>query len=686
LPPGMFALVYLLVLGVIMFTYVNYAPEPTSLMVKLVGISLVTLLIVFGTVSDYVLRARQRTYLELRQAELAHLQTLITTDNFTDIPADIVYVAARPVAGLFANVYQMRFARGNAPTAAQLMAHDALLREGLGQGHFPTLIAVLHENPWLETTTVAILAGNPEAIDQFLIPTAVPLYRNSSAPPVEHLMRYTLIQDETRYEVGYRYQDYRAALHQEALPFLAIQLATTLLIITVFPRFFRIGLVMPLAKLLEGVERVDHGDLQSNIPVLMEDEIGRLTHGFNQMVTSLYTSEQTLRTLNLALEKRVADRTRDLAMLYEVAALINQHYALDELLTTALHRVISGLKAAAGVIFLADTESESLRLSSVYGITPSLLSALSSLPMWPQDRKSDRALLIHDLTVDPRISTLFKPENASKSPFPYHTLVSLPIPGQEDILGVLVLFAHTPFFFNVEDLEVLNSIAGQLGIALENTRLRECAAASVVLEERQRLARDLHDSVTQVLYSQKLFADAASKSLSGGQSEHTLHYLERLGQSADYALREMRLMIYRLRPSLLASAGLCNALQRRLELVEQRAGICTHFACAIDVELPVEIEQTLYYIAEEALNNALKHAAATESHIEVVCEDAYITLSVVDNGRGFDRTSVSAGMGLQNMCERAEKVSGKCVIKSKPGAGTRVVVSIPLQSYFEETA
>lgn len=678
LPAGTFAIVHLLVLFAIVITYVNYAPEPTTFMVKLVGISLVTLLVILGLISNYAMRAYRAAYVETLRAELRHIQTLLQEERFETLPPDVLYVAARPISGLFTSEYSMVTARPGAPDATDLAGSDALLREGLAHHYYPTRFAVLHENPWLGLTGVIALEGEGRQVDALRVPEEAMSYRGVSSPPGEHILYTTFSYAGTRYEVGYSYLDYRRILHRAALPLAMLFLGTTAVILVVFPRFFRRNLVAPLARLLAGVDQVNRGQLDVQVPVLMEDEIGRLTRAFNQMVASLKASEESLHALNLSLEQRVVDRTRDLATLYEVASLVSHPASLRQLLSAVLARVVDGTDAAAGIVLVNDVDRSRLRPVATYQIAPHISSWINSLPVLDTMTSQSEPLLIHDLASNPYLASLFAATAPREVSFPYRTMVSVPIQGQEGILGLLVIFGADSFLFNVEDLEVLSSVAEQLSVAIENMRLRQRATKAVVWEERQRLARDLHDSVTQLLYSQVLFANAAGKALDAQQLEQTSHYLTRLSESAARALREMRLMLYRLRPSRLAEAGLVGALQRRLETVEQRAGIQVHFACEAAPDLPSAVEEALYHIAEEALNNALKHAAASQVTVELTYPPERVCLSVTDDGRGFDVISVSQGLGLQSLRERTEALGGKVTVTSALGEGTCVVACLSL--------
>lgn len=679
LPPGLFAMVHLLVLFAIVLTYINYAPEPTSVMVKLVGISLVTLLIILGLATNYALHQQQVGHTHRRQAELAHAQTLIAAGgDLAQLPDDVVYVATRPVAGLFTDEYRLLLARPAAPTVARLVAHDALLYAGLRRDAFPAQVAATHAYPWLGAAGMDALASDLEANARYLLPEATPYHRGMTPHPTEYVTGYTFVHAGTRYEIGYDYTAYRAALHREALPFLALLLGATALIVGAFPHAFRVGLVAPLTRLLEAVARVERGELRGDVPVLIEDEIGRLTHGFNHMVTSLRASDEALRALNLTLEQRVIDRTRDLATLYEVAALVNRTAPLETLLAGVLEHGVTGVGASAGLLGLREPESGRMSCGAAHGLSPADAAALA--PLWAALDAHGDVLLIHDLRADSRHAGGWADGLTSATTSAYATLLAVPILGVSEQGGWLVLFGDTPFKFNVEDVELVQTLVEQLGIAIENARLRERAVETAALEERQRLARDLHDSVTQLLYSQTLFADAATKSLRAHHTDQVAHYLTRLSEAAHRALREMRLMLYRLRPPALAELGLVGALRRRLELVEQRAGILTHFACDCDCDppLPDEVETTLYYIAEEALNNALKHAAAAEVWVALVSERHGLTLSVRDNGVGFDADAVAAGMGLQHIHERAAAIGGSVTITATPGQGAHLIAHLPI--------
>jgi signal transduction histidine kinase len=204
------------------------------------------------------------------------------------------------------------------------------------------------------------------------------------------------------------------------------------------------------------------------------------------------------------------------------------------------------------------------------------------------------------------------------------------------------------------------------------------AEQGAVLRERQRLARELHDSVTQSLYSLNLLATTGQRALADNDTERISRYFDWMSETSQQALKEMRLLIYELRPPVLAQEGLISALQQRLDAVEGRAGIETRLIVEGDAQVPRLCEEAFYRIAMEALNNALKHAEATAVTIELDLENGIAQLQITDNGRGFgpEAATNSGGMGLAVMQERADEISADLQVISEPGQGTQIRVSV----------
>ncbi|MFC2030918.1 ATP-binding protein [Chloroflexota bacterium] len=214
-----------------------------------------------------------------------------------------------------------------------------------------------------------------------------------------------------------------------------------------------------------------------------------------------------------------------------------------------------------------------------------------------------------------------------------------------------------------------------------------------VLQERNRLARELHDSVTQSLYSLTLLAVAGQRMIQAEDLQQIAGNQARLGEIAQEALQEMRLLVYELRPLALESEGLLGALEQRLESVERRAGIQARVQVDGDlrqgkgeVELAPDLEEELYRIAQEALNNALKHARASQVVLSVRVAEDSAALEVTDDGQGFDLADVhdKGGLGLISMQERADKIGGQLAVSSAPGEGTKVTVTAPITPSHSE--
>jgi signal transduction histidine kinase len=211
-------------------------------------------------------------------------------------------------------------------------------------------------------------------------------------------------------------------------------------------------------------------------------------------------------------------------------------------------------------------------------------------------------------------------------------------------------------------------------------QLIAAAQNTAVQEERQRLARDLHDSVIQALYSVALHAEAANRLLAAGDVGTAGAYLCDLRDTAQEALEEMRLLIFELRPPVLEQVGLAAALQARLRAVEGRANLETELIVEGVRDLPAGVEQALYRIAQEALNNALKHARARCILVRLRQMESEVILEIIDDGIGFDpaRIHETGRLGLQGIAERVTQLGGRLAVHSRPGAGTRLRVEVGL--------
>jgi signal transduction histidine kinase len=211
--------------------------------------------------------------------------------------------------------------------------------------------------------------------------------------------------------------------------------------------------------------------------------------------------------------------------------------------------------------------------------------------------------------------------------------------------------------------------------AIEKNQLIEQAA---VAEERSRLARDLHDSLTQSLYSFSLFIQTAKELVENGDKQSLKNTLAELTNASKDVHKELRLLVYNLRPSVLEDEGLVGALRQRLDTVEGRAGIITELITEGECRLSLQGEETVYRVIQELLNNILQHSSATEVSLKASFGEEQSYFTVQDNGIGFDpeNTNGRTGLGLVIMRERVEKIGGQLSIMSKPGKGTTVIITV----------
>lgn len=374
------------------------------------------------------------------------------------------------------------------------------------------------------------------------------------------------------------------------------------------------------------------------------------------------------------LEERVQQRTHDLVVLYNLITIISENWQLQDILELSLVLTLETVKADRGIIYLVDGKEPP-------GLKPVIQRGFNvEVDNLPDDNLAQEVLKKHKPLSFDNLDT--NPEYANLEGI--NCYAGIPIMVRGDMRGVFSLFGSEKDIFGADEMALLASIADHIGIGIENSFLWEQSRESAALEERNRLARNLHDSVTQQLYSLTLMAGTTKKLLERDPDLETVKKsVARLGETAHQALKEMRLLLYELRPAVLDSEGLASALQHRIGTVEERLGVRVDLQAKDLPELPSDLEDALYHIALEALNNIIKHSGSTTAIIRFTREDGMIAMEISDNGKGFDTNRPHIGLGLRNMRERGQMLGGEVEIDSTSGKGTlvRIKVKVPPVSF-----
>jgi signal transduction histidine kinase len=400
-----------------------------------------------------------------------------------------------------------------------------------------------------------------------------------------------------------------------------------------------------------------------------------------------------------ALERRVEARTRELATLLTVSHTVASMLDLEPLLKLILEQLQNVVDYTGASIFIQEGQALVLRAHHGPFSQKEALAMRSHIgqPLTREVVLEQKTVVIGDTLDDTPLARDFwawadehlkaHPDLASEKIF--HNIRSwmgVPLTVKVTIIGMLTLSYYEPHRYSPRDTALVRAFADQVAVAIENASLHAQAERLAVVEERERLARELHDSVTQALYSVNLYAEAARRAIEFGKQGAALKNLDEVRNMAREAVVDMRLLIFELRPPALEEEGLAAALQARLDSVETRAGLET--ALQVDGErcLPPAVEEELFWITQEALNNVVKHARARAVTVRLELADEGVRLEVRDDGAGFELAEAArgGGMGLRSLQERAARIAGQLVIHSAPGEGTRVQVSARVPRTQEE--
>ncbi len=379
-----------------------------------------------------------------------------------------------------------------------------------------------------------------------------------------------------------------------------------------------------------------------------------------------------------ALERRVAALTR-------IAASLAVDQPLKATLDSLAAGVVGTTAALACSVYLIDPKRRTLLLAGVHGLPEGYADAVRAT--WREGRhspaqsafESHNALLVEDgrrlLLEDPS----YGPLHPSIREAPWDAIYITPLVARGESLGTINVY-YPPGWKPAEDEETfLGAVANQAAVAVQNTRLFSAAQGAAALQERQRLSRELHDSVSQALYGIALGSRTA-RTLLERDPLRAVEPIEYVLSLAEAGLAEMRALIFELRPETLEAEGLMAALEKQAAALYARHEIKVNTTlCDEEPAMSPETKEALYRIAQEALQNTVKHAGAENVDLRLERLDGSVALEVSDDGSGFDPSGYFPGhLGLRSMRERAAQLGGTLEIESSPGRGTRVITRIPL--------
>lgn len=461
---------------------------------------------------------------------------------------------------------------------------------------------------------------------------------------------------------------------QGLLVFLAL-IGTAILI-----RFFYSLVVRPVTELNKGMRRMGQDDFTARVPILTQDEFGELSEGFNTMASHL-------QDLYATLEERVADKTRtltaknrELEILYATSGFLHEPNDIDSLCRGFLEHVQSALGAAAGSVRLLDPDSENLYITVSEGLDETFLDreAILSCGSCLCTEAARRNLTV--LVDVARPGAPMKMDTCRLAGFQAVSVAT--ITANKRPIGVFNLYFTDPRPLDESDEQLLGTLGQLLGTAIESLRLQAHTRELAVFEERNLIARELHDSIAQALAFLNLQVQLLEQALETGDTEEMNGIVTMIRQGVQESYDDVRELMVHFRTRV-EQQDLDAAIEAALGRLAQQTAIATHFDVQGDgAPLEPETETQMLYIVLEALSNVRKHARARSVTVRLRRSMEGLTVTIRDDGIGFDETDASPDeqqlhIGLEIMRERAMRIGGRFVVRSSRGRGSEIRLEIP---------
>ena len=376
--------------------------------------------------------------------------------------------------------------------------------------------------------------------------------------------------------------------------------------------------------------------------------------------------------------ERLQQRNRELSILHTIAEALNHEVDLSQALKVALAHVAELFDLQTGWIFMLDHNTGKFYTAATQNLPPALNNprrmggTCHCLDEFLEGGLDAENI---DVITCTRLKDLIRGTDGLR----YHA--SIPLYAYGKPLGVLNVTGGDYRELSADDLELLATIGDLIGIAIQRARLFAVSAEHGAVEERNRLAREIHDTLAQGLTAISLQLESADVLLDAGSVERARSFVQQALLLTRANLEEARRSVLDLRAAPLEDRTLAEALEALLERTNDELGIKTHFDCVgASVPLPARVEAGVYRIAQEAITNALRHAEANSISIRLTVTAEKLELCIEDNGLGFDPSNLPAGhFGLIGLNERAKLLNGTLAIHSSPGEGTEIEVVIPVE-------
>ena len=456
-------------------------------------------------------------------------------------------------------------------------------------------------------------------------------------------------------------------------------LALAILGTAVLIRFFFVLVIRPLDQLYAGMRRIAGDDFSVRLATGSNDEFGVVASGFNRMATHLQQLYHRLEDMVAAKTGSLAERNRELGLLYEVTAFLNQPATSVEALCQGfLKRVQAATGANASSVRLSSGQDDEIFLVAYDGLSPRFVDCEQAL-------RSGECACGHAMNsgtpiiLDTRRRSPMMTRNSCLNEG-LRTVSAFTVSHNQEAVGLFNLYFNDERSIPEPEQCLLETLGQHLGVAIENLRLRSRDRELAIAEERNLLAQELHDSIAQGLAFLNIQVQLLQDSLDHGRDDEIQATVDQIREGVLESYEDIRELLVHFRTRV-GHGDLDAVIRACLERFELQTGIPTSFrSSGKRAALAPDEQVQVIHIVQESLSNVRKHAQASQVDVDIRKDIERTQIEIADDGIGFAPDAVPSGgerhIGLKIMQERCRRIGGECRIDSSPGRGTRVTLTL----------